>query len=336
MVTAGCRSVYENRALDYGMEFGFEVSLCSHLEATTDWIIARQLGAAVAVPGNRIIDICCVVPNALIDTRTQITPHSIPTAAIDSAVGPGDAVYWRDAFDCHPDRARTITEHAIDIGFFEVERNGGRRYVRQAVRYPQWYDRLIGIENKPDLSRPGKLEQQLRLDVSLGIFDEVILATESYVTRAHLNRIPDEVGVWRFDPQSGDRTVIRDPQTLPTTETGVELRENHSLKTDIALITAEQKQRKRKQLAERSYGKGWRTYDFPACVHGAAQDGALPYCTHYGCIVDAATDCGGSCPAFDRGDVPTVDTAAIRDDRSPWVQQPDGIARTQSGLDRFF
>ncbi|MGM0605244.1 MAG: DUF5787 family protein [Halobacteriota archaeon] len=317
------------------MEFGFELSLCSHLEATTDWIIARQLGAAVARPGSRIIDVCCVVPGDGFDDRRQITSEAIPIAAIESDVGTGDAVYWREGFDCHPDRAREATDRAVEIGFFEIERRGGREYVRQAARYPKWHDRLLGIENKPDLGSPGELVRQLRLDVSLALFDEVILATESYVTRAHLNRIPESVGVWRFDPETGDRTVVREPTSLPIDRPGIEPIEYRSLSTRLEAVTAEEKRRKRIQLAERAYGKGWRTYDFPPCAECEATTTGLPRCRHYDRLVDPATGCGPTCPGFDRADPPTVDTDAIRSAQSPWIRDPDGVSRRQAGLDRF-
>ncbi|MFW5977826.1 MAG: DUF5787 family protein, partial [Halohasta sp.] len=191
------------------MEFRFEVALCSWLETHTDWLVARQLGGAVASPGSRIVDVCGVEPGPEFDQRTRITSREIPSLAVESDAGAGEAVYWRDAFDCHPERARSVIDRAVDCGFFEVERRNGRQYVRQTTRYPDWVGRLIGIENKPDLSKPGDLDRQLRIDVSLGLFDEVILATESYVTRAHLNRLPEAVGVWRFDPDARELTVIR-------------------------------------------------------------------------------------------------------------------------------
>ena len=39
--------------------------------------------------------------------------------------------------------------------------------------------------------------------------------------------------------------------------------------------------------------------------------------------------------ALETGESPAVDVAALRDDRTPWVADPAGVARRQSGLDRF-
>jgi hypothetical protein len=318
------------------MEFRFELALCAHLEEAADPLLARQLGASVATPGGRIVDVCAVEPGPAFDERAAITGEAIPALAIESDVPVGRAVYWKEAFDCHPDAARRATERAVEVGFFESERRGGREYVRRAVRYPDgWFGRLVGIENKPDLGTPGDLERQLRTDVGLALFDEAVLATESYVTGAHLNRIPEAVGVWRFDPETGEREVVREPASLPVGEPGVEPIERRGLRTDVELVSAAEKARARRRLAEKVYGKGWRTYDFPACARAEATDDGRPRCTHFGRVVDPRTECGPSCPAREVGAPPAVDAARLRADRTRWVADPPGVASRQAGLDRF-
>lgn len=319
-------------------EFAFELLLCAALEGgAPSRIISRQLGASTR--GRRIVDILTVTPGPEFDARTAITPHTIPTEAIAADVGPGRFRYWKDCFDCHPERARTAMERAVEIGFFERERRSGRTYVRQTVRYPDWFGTLRAIENKPDLDRPGDLSRQLRTDVSLGVCDEVILATRSHVTGAHLNRIPEEVGVWQFDPETGAREVIRTPQRL-STGSGIEPLERRSSHTDIDVVSAEEIARLRRRLAERAYGKGWRV-EFPSCPHVENREAqrassdkvsgvdGIPYCTRQQRIVRPADACDcSSSPA-------AVDLAAIRDRHSPWVRNPPGTATTQSRLDRF-
>ncbi|WP_193788084.1 DUF5787 family protein [Haloferax elongans] len=317
-------------------EFAFEVALCAALETTTDWLPARQLGASVASPGSRIIDVCAVVPGPAFNDRTRITNRAIPATAIESDVGTGRAVFWRDGFDCHPARARRATDAAVDVGFFESEVRRGREYVRRAARYPDdWFSRLVGIENKPDLGEPGDLLRQLRLDVSLGLFDEVVLATESYVTGAHLNRIPEEVGVWRFDPDTGEREVVREAETLTPDDLGVEPVEYHSLHTNVALVSPADKRTARLRLAERAYGKGWRAYNLPGCAHAAVDEDGRPVCEHFGRVVDPGSECGGDCRAFETADPPEFDRAELRERRTGWVSDPSGVARRQAGLDRF-
>jgi len=317
------------------MEFGFEVSLCSWLETNTEWLVARQLGGAVASPGSRIVDICGVVPGKEFDARTRITSDAIPSLAIESDAGAGEAVDARRAFDCSVGHARNVIERATACGFFETERRNGRLYVRQTTRYPDWIGGLVGIENKPDLDNPGDLQRQLRIDVSLGLFDRVILATESYVTEAHLNRIPEAVGVWRFDPETGERRVVRAPTPLAVAETGVELQATKPLRTDVAFVSPGEKARKRRRIAERAYGKGWRTYAFPDCRHIEATEDGRPYCSWFDRVVEPAVACGADCDGFETGESPAVDCERLRDERSPWVADPDGIQRSQSGLDQF-
>ncbi|TMT87573.1 hypothetical protein E2L06_13665 [Haloterrigena sp. H1] len=327
-------------------EFAFELELCTHLESRQEGIVARQLGAGVAAPGGRILDIVCVEPGPAFDERVAITSESIPDAAVASAVGTGRARYWKDAFDCHPDRARRAVDRALESGFFERDHTASaaasREYVRQTARYPDWYDRLVGIENKPDLGRPGDLESQLRTDVSLAVADEIVLATESYVTRAHLHRIPDDVGVWRVHRDDASRgleiEVIREPASLPVDEPGIEPLAFEPGRTEIEVVSPESKARARRRLAERAYGKGWRTYEFPACkaCQPVDADGAtLPYCAWADRAVDATTECGPSCPGYEQTVAPAVDLEAERDRQTAWEADPDGTRRRQAGLDQF-
>jgi hypothetical protein len=316
-------------------EYAFELALCAALEAETDWVVARQLGGSVADPGGRVVDVVGVVPGPAFDDRAAITAETVPPLAVESDVGVGTAVRPARAFDCAPEVARRVADEAVAVGFFEADRRGGHRCVRRAVRYPdEWFSGLVAVENKPDLGSPGDLARQLRTDASLALFDRVVLATETYVTRAHLNRIPEAVGVWRFDPADGTRSVVRDPAPLPTDATGVEPVDARPLRTDVAFVTAAEKRRVRRRIAERAYGKGWRP-EPPGCVHATATPDGRPRCTAFDRVVDPATDCGADCPAFEAADPPAVDRRALRAARTPWVAAPDGVARRQSGLDRF-
>ena len=311
-------------------EFGFELSLCAHLEGA-ERLVSRQLGGHVH--GRRILDTVVVAGD--IPARAAITPDRIPTAAIESDAGTGRARYWKDAFDCHPDRAERAVELAVERGFFERERRGGRTHVRQTARYPEWVDRVTAVENKPDLDRPGDLEAQLRTDVSLALADEVVLATADYVTRAHLNRIPEAVGVWRFDPDSDEREVVREPTRLPADGPGIERIEGRPGRTDVRPVTAAEKQSARTRLAERAYAKGWRTFDYPPCAQCSPDGDGLPHCAWKGRPVRASEECGSECDGYEQAERAAVDTDELRAERSPWEPAPDGFRRRQSGLDRF-
>jgi len=332
-------------------EFGFELALCRALERERpDRLYARQLGGGVR--GRRVVDVVALTPGPEFDARRAITPETIPPLAVESSVGPGTAVRPADALDCHPDRARTVAERAADVGFFERTRRDGHTVVRQAMRYPDWVGELVAIENKPDLDTPGDLRDQLRTDVSLGLFDRVVLCTDSYVTRAHLNRFPDAVGVWRFDPESGDREIIREADPLSVDGPGVELLERHPGRTDVRVVEPDEKRRQRRRVAERAYGKGWRP-DLPACarctpaeapVGDASEErggvdtdvaDAFPWCSHHERFVRPAADCGPDCAGYDPSDAPETDRETLRAEHSPWDPDPDGVRRRQVGLDRF-
>jgi len=321
-------------------EFPFELALCAHFESASEAIVGRQLGAAVG--GTRVVDVALVHPGPEFGERAGITAETVPPAAIEADVGVGEARPLGEAF---PGTSRTwargTVEAAVEVGFLELERRGGREYVRQTARYPDWFDRIVGVENKPDLDRPGDLELQLRKDVSLGLFDEVVLATASHVTGAHLNRIPPEVGVWRFDPETGERRVVREPTPLDPGAPGIEVLETHPGRTDVRPATVTEKARQRRRLAERAYGKGWRVPadSFPDCARCTAGErsgaGALPDCAWKGRLVDPARECGPSCAGYEPGERPAADARSERARNPPWEPAPAGRARRQAGLDRF-
>ncbi len=316
-------------------EFGFELSLCAHLERERDAVVSRQLGASVR--GRRVIDTVLVAPGPGFDARTGITHETVPPLAIESGVGPGRARRAGAAFDVPAERASAVIERAVDVGFFERDRRGGHTCVRQTVRYPDdWFDRVVGIENKPDLDRPGALETQLLRDVRLAVLDEVVLATASHVTGAHLNRIPDQVGVWEFDPDTGERAVVREATALPTDDYGVEIHDRGPARTEIEVVTPDEKARVRRRLAERAYGKGWRTYALPACARVAPDGDGLPYCPWKERVVRPATDCGPACRGHEPADSQSVDTERLRASRTPWEPDPEGRQRRQAGLDRYW
>jgi hypothetical protein len=325
------------RTLDgHVREFAFELSVCAALEAESDGLVARQLGTRA-----RIVDVVEVVPGSEFEARTEITAEAIPGAAIESAVGVGQARRPSEAIDAAPERAAAIADRAAEIGFFEAERRNGRRYVRQATRYPDWFGALRAFENKPDLDRPGDLERQLRKDVSLGLFEEVVLVTASYVTGAHLNRIPDPVGVRRFDDEAGTFETIREPTRLPTDEGGIAVVDGGPARTDIEPVTADEKARLRRRIAERAYGKGWRPGTLPACEQATARgppfapEDCLPYCAWKGRFVDPARECGPDCAGHSPAEPPDTDPETVRDRRTPWEGDPDGVVSRQAGLDRF-
>lgn len=317
-------------------EFAFELAVCAAIEAESDGVVARQLGTR-----SRVVDVVEIEPGPEFEARAEITSEAIPGPAIESDVGVGRARRATAAIDADPGRAESIADRAVEIGFFEAERRGRKRVVRQATRYPDWIGGLTAIENKPDLGRPGDLERQLRKDVSLSLFDEIVLVTGSYVTGAHLNRIPEPVGVRRFDAETGSFETVREPSRLRSDSAGIAILEESAAKTDIEPIGPERKARMRRRIAERAYGKGWRPEALPGCERAAPRgppfgpEDALPHCEWKERFVDPARECGPECPEYAPTEPPAVDPDALRDRRTGWKADPGGVARRQAGLGRF-
>lgn len=317
-------------------EYPFELAMCAALEKQTDGFLARQLGIS-----SRIVDVVEVQPGPAFTDRFSLTAEPIPSLAIESDVGVGEATYWKSAIDAPSEQARQIVDRAISIGFFDVERNNGREYIRQTARYPKWFGGLRAFENKPDLGRPGDLELQLRKDVSLGLFDAVILVTASHVTGAHLNRIPDEIGVWRFFPDDGDFTEIREPRTLETDTTGIEVIDTFASRFDINTITPAEKASLRRRIAERAFGKGWRPDQLPGCGK-ISPDGLrwhhtdmLPYCAYHDRLIDPREECGSACQGYTTSAPAITNRAQYRDRYTPWNPDPPGKVREQASLNDF-
>ena len=329
-------------------EYDFEVRLAARLEdgglpgeppVSDPALIARQLGTSVVGAGARIMDLVAVGAGPEFDRRRRITARSIPPAAVESDVQVGTASPVSESIDAPPDVAREVAATAADRGFFELSRRDGQLLARQAVRYPDWFGPLVGIENKPDLGSPGDLAAQLRRDRSLQVLDAVVLATASHVTRAHRHRLPDAVGIWQVDPEGPTIDVIRDPSPLSPAEPSFEIRTERPGHYAVAPVTPEAKARQRRRIAERAYGKGWRPDALPACGNlqpeTVAGTAGLPYCEWAGRLVEPSAECGRDCSGRQPGPPPRVDLADERDRRTMWDPDPPGAARRQSFLDRF-
>lgn len=330
-------------------EYGFELRVCAHLErdglpgrpqVSPGGILGRQLGTSVAGAGTRVMDIVAVEPGPAFDTRRQLSADTIPPLAIESDVGVGRFSPVAKAIDAPSEIARRVADDAAAAGFFETTRRDGQRVARRTTRYPDWFGRLVGIENKPDLGNPGALAAQLRQDVSLQVLDAVILATGTYVTRAHLNRLPEAVGVWRVDFDAEDPIeVVREPTLLDPKSPAFEVLDDHPGRVDVEPVAPAAKAAQRRRIAERAYGKGWRTFESPACANlepatVAGTDG-LPGCSWLDRLVEPAAECGTTCRGHEPAEPPDLDPEAERARRTPWLADPPGMARQQADLEHF-
>jgi hypothetical protein len=329
-------------------EYDFELRLSAQLERdglpglpqiAADGLLARQLGTSVVGSGARIMDLVYVAPGPDFARRVDLSPDTIPPLAIESDIEVGSPRSVAKSIDAPPEIASQVAERAAEVGFFEVSRQGGQTVARQAARYPDWVSALVGIENKPDLGTPGDLAAQLRRDVSLQVLDAVILATASHVTRAHRHRLPDPVGIWRVHPDESTIEVVREPGVLDSDRPGFEIRREQPGQFDVEYVSTAAKTRQRRRIAERAYGKGWRTFEPPGCGNFeswtvAGTDG-LPGCSWAERLVEPAAECGSDCPGFESAPKPDLESEAERARRTPWEPDPPGTARYQAFLDRF-
>jgi hypothetical protein len=220
---------------------------------------------------------------------------------------PAEWGYYRDALPDpgYPWRyVREAIHRAAARGLVEKRKNGNRIEIRRKRPYPDWVNRIVAVENKPDLdaSAAAALSDQLEHDVGTALADEVWLATGrtgERVEPALLRQFPVEAGVLTFDLTDEDSaTVDADaasvdwlPSTLDTT-------------APSGRFDAAEKARRRRWIAERAYGKGWRSFTEttrPDCRWfdvARAGRGMVPVCGAKGrCQTEA--ECGSRCGSFE-------------------------------------
>jgi len=207
---------------------------------------------------------------------------------------PAEWAFYRDALPDpgYPWRyVREAIHRADDRGIVDTRRDGNKIQIKRIAPYPDWVDRLIAIENKPDLdaSAARQLADQLQHDVDAGLADEVWVATERTGRRvepALLESLPVEAGILTTDFDGGVDVASAAIEWYPT-----------------RLQAAADRHDRRLELAERAYGRGWRSYDRtmrPDCRHFELRRSGralLPWCTakqrH-----QSSTVCGSSCDEF--------------------------------------
>ena len=292
-------------------EFGFELLVCRWAEES--WpptgerdsavLVARQLGTA-----DRRWDTVVVEcdPEALA-ARAEFGPEELDSDLLHVVRNaPAEWAWYRDALPDpgYPWRyVRAAVHRAADRGVVETRRDGNRIQLRRVAPYPEWLRRIVAIENKPDLDAAAAraLADQLRHDVETGLADEVWVATAATGDRvepALLEDLPVDVGILTFDIDAADGG--------PDTSLAPDIVDASAewLPSDVRTPNAESRRERRLELAERAYGRGWRSYHDtmrPDCRRfelrrfGAA---LVPHCAAKGRSQTAA-ECAGSCPEFE-------------------------------------
>lgn len=313
-------------------EFGFELRVCSWAER--NWppgssgdeyrdggddeatIVARQLGTR----GRRWDTVVVETDADALDQRAPFGDERLDSDLLHVARhAPASWTYYRDALP-HPGYpwryVREAVHRAADRGFVETRRNGNRIELRRRYRYPEWVDRLVAIENKPNLdaSAARALAAQLEHDVALALADEVWLATRATgaeIEPALLEAMPVEVGIlavsegpdgWRAEPVWNPRTLaVDDPGTRILERPDGGTHDESAARFEYA--DPEWKEGKRLEIAERAYERGWRSYADtmrPDCKHFQLREptGPFPFCAAKN-REQTASECSGRCGSFE-------------------------------------
>ncbi|UPV99372.1 DUF5787 family protein [Halorussus gelatinilyticus] len=242
---------------------------------------------------------------------------------------PADWEYYRDALPDpgYPWRyVRETIHRADDRGILDVRKRNNRIQIRRKWAYPDWVERIVAVENKPDLdaSAARDLAAQLEYDVALALADEVWVATRATGERvepALLESVPVEAGILTIDGGAGSASGTRAggndprasvewfPRTLDVDAPGTLIRERGevteygSSASQFDYADPEWKAQKRLEIAERAYEKGWRAFAEtmrPDCRHfQLRREGRtlLPYCPAKACH-QTSSECSGSYPEF--------------------------------------
>ncbi|WP_158057562.1 DUF5787 family protein [Halorussus halophilus] len=217
---------------------------------------------------------------------------------------------------------RETIHQAADRGILDVRKDGNRLQIRRKWEYPDWVDRIVAIENKPDLdaSAARALGNQIEYDVAMGLADEVWVATRATGERvepALLERLPVEAGILSVQTGAATNTNARDlsatvewfPRSLSAEDPGTRILERPSGgKYDASAARFEYadpdwKADKRLAIAERAFEKGWRSYHDtmrPDCRHFELKRvgrALLPWCPAKG-RHQTDRQCSGSCSEF--------------------------------------
>ncbi|WP_144901260.1 DUF5787 family protein [Halobellus captivus] len=288
-------------------EFGFELLVCRWAEES--WppedersdavIVARQLGTR----RRRWDTVVLECDPAGLRARREFGERELDSDLLHVVRNaPAEWEWYRDALP-HPGYpwryVREAIHRAAARDAVETRRRGNRIEIRRIAPYPDWLRRIVAIENKPDLdaSAARALSSQLEHDVETALADEVWVATEATGRRiepALLEDLPVDVGILALSFDDAN------PSTADTG--GVEWYPSEVTPPDAA--ADEERQRRRLELAERAYGRGWRSYHEtmrPDCRHFELRRfgrALVPYCGAKRRSQTAA-ECAGSCERFE-------------------------------------
>jgi hypothetical protein len=312
-------------------EFTFELLVCAWAERhwrpagdATPVVVARQLGTRQRRWDTVVVE----VDPAAFAARRQLDDRGLDSDLLHVVRNaPAEWTWYRDALPDpgYPWRyVRAAVHRAAARGVVEERKRNNRVELRRVAPYPDWVERIVAVENKPDLDAAAarQLADQLAHDVQAGLADEVWVATaatDADVEPALLRETPVEAGLLTLDcspaarPSSGE---ARTTPTSPPSEDATTVTATTAAPTPATSLVGEvvwypghlevddERGSKRLALAERAYGRGWRSYldsVRPDCRWfqlRSTGEATVPYCSSKGRCQSSA-ECSGSCPAFE-------------------------------------
>ncbi|MFW6018183.1 MAG: DUF5787 family protein [Halapricum sp.] len=307
--------------MDPDSEFVFELQVCQWAERswppgrerTRPILIARQLGTKRRRWDTIVVE---CDPDALRE-RARFGRERLDSDLLDVLrYAPEEWAWYRDALPDpgYPWRyVRESIHRAGERDVLETRTRGNRLQIRRRWAYPDWVDRIVAIENKPDFdaSAARVLGEQLERDVALGLADDVWMATargREQFERALLEDVPVEVGILLVD--GIDAQAIWQPRSLSPATTGTRIEErpeggdHDASAARFSYADPDWKREKRLAIAERAYERGFRSYVDtmrPDCRHFELRDvpvGFVPYCGAKTCH-QTASECHGGCPDYE-------------------------------------
>ena len=310
---------------DVNTEFGFELQVCQWAEH--HWpsaggdrvVVARQLGTK-----RRRWDTIVVECNSDgLRKRSRFGGRALDSDLLHVVRNaPSEWAWYRDALPDpgYPWRyVRAAVHTAADRGLVDRRRgDNGRIELRRRWHYPEWVDRIVAIENKPDLdaSAARALTAQIQRDVALGLADEVWVATgatDGAVEPILLEDLPVEAGILTVETGSRGSDAVEEtwhPRTLAPDRPGTHILDrpdggDHDASAcRFEYADPAWKRDKRLEIAERAYERGWRHYVAsmrPDCRYFELEPAAAvarPYCSAKACH-QTPGECGSSCPEFE-------------------------------------
>ncbi|WP_435360954.1 DUF5787 family protein [Haloarchaeobius sp. DFWS5] len=311
-------------------EFAFELRVCRWAEANwppegetdSEILVARQLGTRRRRWDTIVLE--C-------DPEGLRQRANFGRAALDSDLlhvvrnAPEGWTYYRD---CLPDPGypwryvREAIHTASDRGIVDDRKQGNRIEIRRKWAYPDWVERIVAIENKPDLdaSAARELLAQVEYDVALSLADEAWVATRETGERAEpvlFEGMPVEAGILTVVAGTAEMTgtatttanVAWHAGSLAVSDPGTRILDRpdggefDASAASFEYADPEWKAQKRAEIAERAYERGWRSYVDtmrPDCRHFELRaDGPLmPWCATKG-HCPTAGECSGRCGEFE-------------------------------------